>query len=63
MALSLPAGEYRSVIVAITYAVVVFSIIVQELTISRVIKRYGGDAAVELDDATGWASLPRGRRR
>lgn len=53
MALSLPSGEYRSVIVAITYGVVIFSIIVQGLTISRLIKRYGKEAAAELDAATG----------
>lgn len=52
MALSLPAGEYRSVILAITYGVVIFSIIVQGLTISRLIKRYGKEATAELD-ATG----------
>ncbi len=52
MALSPPAGEYRSVILAITYGVVIFSIIVQGLTISRLIKRYGKEAPDELD-ATG----------
>lgn len=53
MALSLPAGDYRSVIVAITYGVVIFSIIVQGLTISRLIKRYGKEATSELQTATG----------
>jgi NhaP-type Na+/H+ or K+/H+ antiporter len=33
--------------------VVIFSIIVQGLTISRLIKRYGKEAAAELDAATG----------
>ena len=38
MALSLPPGEYRDAIVTITYVVVVFSILVQGLTIGRVIQ-------------------------
>ncbi len=39
LALSLPAGGVRSTLVAITYIVVVFSILVQGLTISPLIKR------------------------
>jgi monovalent cation:H+ antiporter, CPA1 family len=39
LALSLPAGGVRSTLVAITYIVVVFSILVQGLTIGRFIKR------------------------
>ena len=39
LALSLPAGGVRSTLVAITYIVVVFSILVQGLTINRLIKR------------------------
>jgi Na+:H+ antiporter len=39
LALALPAGEVRSTLVAITYIVVVFSILVQGLTIGRLIKR------------------------
>jgi CPA1 family monovalent cation:H+ antiporter len=39
LALSLPAGEVRGTLVAITYIVVVFSILVQGLTIGRLIKR------------------------
>ena len=38
LALSLPASAEREVIVAITYAVVVFSILVQGLTIGRMVK-------------------------
>jgi len=38
LALSLPAGEARDVILAITYAIVIFSIIVQGLTIGRLVK-------------------------
>jgi CPA1 family monovalent cation:H+ antiporter len=37
LALSIPAGAEREIILAITYAVVIFSIIVQGLTISRVV--------------------------
>jgi CPA1 family monovalent cation:H+ antiporter len=39
LALSLPAGPERNLIVPITYAVVAFSIIVQGLTIGRVLER------------------------
>ncbi len=38
LALSLPEGPERHVIVAVTYAVVVFSILVQGLTIGRVVR-------------------------
>ena len=39
LALSLPAGPQRDVIIAITYAVVVFSILVQGLTVGPLIRR------------------------
>ena len=39
LALSLPAGEYREVILTAAYIVVVFSIIVQGLTIKPLVKR------------------------
>jgi CPA1 family monovalent cation:H+ antiporter len=38
LALSLPAGQNREAILAVTYAIVVFSIIVQGLTIGRLVK-------------------------
>jgi CPA1 family monovalent cation:H+ antiporter len=38
MALSLPPGPHRQVILAATYVIVVFSIIVQGLTISRLVR-------------------------
>ncbi len=38
LALSLPAGEARNIILPITYVVVVFSILVQGLTVGRLIK-------------------------
>ena len=37
LALSLPLGPYREVILALTYAVVIFSIVIQGLTISRIV--------------------------
>ena len=42
LALSLPAGPQRDVIVAMTYIIVVFSILVQGLTIGKVAKRLEG---------------------
>ena len=39
LALSLPAGPERETLLALTYCVVVFSILVQGLTIGRVVKR------------------------
>ena len=42
MALSLPPGRHRDVILTITYAVVVFSIMVQGLTVEKLIKSTKG---------------------
>jgi CPA1 family monovalent cation:H+ antiporter len=39
LALSLPPGKHRDTILTITYAVVVFSIIVQGLTIGKLVRR------------------------
>jgi CPA1 family monovalent cation:H+ antiporter len=39
LALSLPAGAHRDLVVALTYGVVVFSILVQGLSIGRVTRR------------------------
>ena len=39
LALSLPASEYRPFILSITYVVVLFSIIVQGLTVTRLVRR------------------------
>ncbi|MBS0318933.1 MAG: sodium:proton antiporter [Proteobacteria bacterium] len=38
LALSLPAGDYRQTIIAMTYACVLFSIVVQGLTLGRVMR-------------------------
>ena len=39
LALSLPAGPYRDTVLALTYSVVVFSILAQGLTIGQVVRR------------------------
>ena len=39
LALSLPNNEYKPVILTITYIVVLFSIVVQGLTIQTLVKR------------------------
>jgi CPA1 family monovalent cation:H+ antiporter len=39
MALSLPTGQHRGIIIAMTDGVVVFSSLVQGVTIGRVVKR------------------------
>jgi CPA1 family monovalent cation:H+ antiporter len=43
LVLSLPAGPQRELLLALTYAVVVFSILVQGLTIKRVVMRGLGE--------------------
>lgn len=43
LALSIPTGPERDLILAVTYAVVVFSILVQGLTVGRLIKRVSGN--------------------
>ena len=43
LALSLPLGPEREIILAITYLIVVFSITVQGLTIGRVIRHWSGE--------------------
>ena len=39
LALSLPAGQYRSLIITITYVVVVFSVLVQGTTVKYLVTR------------------------
>ena len=39
LALSLPAGEYNNTLIAVTYMIVLFSIVVQGLTIGSLVKR------------------------
>jgi Na+:H+ antiporter len=45
LALALPASPWRDPIIAVTYVVVVFSIVVQGLTLARVLRRSPGGAA------------------
>jgi monovalent cation:H+ antiporter, CPA1 family len=45
LALSLPAGDYRGPILVATYGVVIFSIIVQGLTIAPLVRRLAGAEA------------------
>jgi CPA1 family monovalent cation:H+ antiporter len=45
MALSLPANNSRSLVLTLTYFVVVFSILVQGLTVGRVIRKTSGPTA------------------
>jgi len=44
LALSLPVGPYRELVLTLTYSVVVFSILVQGLTMGRVVRRAFADA-------------------
>jgi CPA1 family monovalent cation:H+ antiporter len=44
LALSVPAGPHRDAILTVTYVVVLFSILVQGLTLSRVLRRYAAAA-------------------
>ncbi|NBC12391.1 MAG: sodium:proton antiporter [Gammaproteobacteria bacterium] len=49
LALSLPAGETRDLLVTVTYCVVVFSILVQGLTLGPVVRAMAGRADVEIE--------------
>ena len=46
MALSLPANDSRSLVLTLTYFVVVFSILVQGLTVGRVVRMTSGPTAI-----------------
>jgi len=48
LALSLPDGEVRDILVTATYIVVVFSILVQGLTLAPLVRRVAGRAEVEM---------------
>ena len=48
MALSLPQGETRDILLALTYSVVAFTILVQGLTLKRVIRRLGPSTTADL---------------
>lgn len=49
LALSLPDGEWKNLILTATYIVVIFSIIVQGLTVAPLAKRLGREPELELD--------------
>lgn len=51
MALSLPPGPARQIVVSVTYIIVVFSILVQGLSLGPVIRAVGQRADLELDYA------------
>jgi len=52
LALSLPAGETRNIFLVMTYIIVVFSILVQGLTIAPIVKRLSGRQS----ETPGWLS-------
>jgi CPA1 family monovalent cation:H+ antiporter len=58
MALSLPPSRQRSIILAATYGVVVFSVIVQSLTLERLIVRLGYGKALAEGDPDAEAESP-----
>ena len=51
LALSIPAGPYQELILAATYAVVVFSVLVQGSTIGRLARRYRPDDNADVQPA------------
>ena len=50
LALSLPAGPERDIILAVTYAVVIFSIVVQGLTVRALVERVVSPDVTKADD-------------
>ena len=59
MALALPHGDFRDVLVSVTYIVVVFSILVQGLTLAPFIRATGRRADLEFDASGRAAATPR----
>ncbi|MEY6430788.1 sodium:proton antiporter [Thioalkalicoccus limnaeus] len=60
LALSLPAGEVRDTLVAVTYVVVVFSIVVQGLTLGPVVQAISNRAKPDLAEAGSDPSTTKG---
>ena len=58
LALSLPDGETRDILVSVTYVVVVFSILVQGLTLGPLVRIIGQRADRELSDVAGRTESP-----
>jgi len=48
LALSLPESEWKPLILGVTYLIVVFSIIVQGLTVARLARRLGREPGLEI---------------
>ena len=46
LALSLPEGPYKSTLLACTYLVVIFTLVVQALTLARVVRRVSTDRSI-----------------
>ena len=57
LALSLPASEYKNALLSATYAVVVFSILVQGLTVERLVRALLGEVR-QWRTARRWSSRP-----
>ena len=56
LALSLPAGETRDLILAATFAAVLFSVLVQRATLGRLIEKLKRDHAPAVEDDTAAAA-------
>jgi len=63
LALALPAGEIRDLIVTVTYTVVVFSILVQGLTLAPVVRLNARRADIEMERTELPDLLPDGDER
>jgi len=61
LALSLPEGELRDLLVTATYVIVVFSVIVQGLTLSLLVRSVATQADRELEQLTGGAESTGGK--
>ena len=56
MALSIPPNDSRSLVLTLTYFVMVFSILVQSLTVGRVIRMSGGPSVFSRTLMAPWMS-------
>jgi CPA1 family monovalent cation:H+ antiporter len=60
LALSLPPGNTKTILLTATYIVVLFSVIVQGGSVGRLIARVSGEADVPLDDTVAGRALVAG---
>jgi CPA1 family monovalent cation:H+ antiporter len=58
LALSLPVGEHRDILVTVTYVVVVFSVLVQGLTLGMLVRAKAGQASAETELGPGDSNHP-----